>query len=100
MLFIKRQWWYEILPIRHVENIFSDVAWLMLWRGIFKIPTFRQRYPVPLAVQQAPELLEVALPLDVVLDGRSLHKESVEAVLLSDPVNAGAVAGCINTRLG
>ena len=102
LLCIKRRWWYEILRIRHVGNIFSDVAWLMLWRrrGIFKIPTFRQRYPVPLAVEQAPELLEVALPLDVVLDGRGLHEEGVEAVLLPHAVDARAVAAGVDARLG
>ena len=100
LLCIKRRWWYDILRIRHVGNIFSGVAWLMLWRGIFKIPTFRQRYPVPLAVQQSSELLEVALPLDVVLDGRGLHEEGVEAVLLPHAVDARAVAAGVDARLG
>ena len=72
----------------------------MLWRGIYKIPTFRQRYPVPLAVQQSTELLEVALPLDVVLDGRGLHEEGVEAVLLPHAVDARAVAAGVDARLG
>ena len=76
------------------------VAWLMLWSGIDNISTFRQRYPVPLAVQQTPQLLEVALPLDVVLDGRGLHEEGVEAVLLPDAVDARAVAAGVHARLG
>ena len=76
------------------------VAWLMTWSGIYEIPTFRQRYPVPLAVQQTPQLLEVALPLDVVLDGRGLHEEGVEAVLLPDAVDARAVAAGVHARLG
>ena len=78
------------------------VAWLMLlWSesGV-KVPTFRQRYPVPLAVQQTPQLLEVALPLDVVLDGRGLHEEGVEAVLLPHAVDARAVAAGVDARLG
>ena len=62
--------------------------------------TFRQSNSVTLAVQQTSQLLQVALPLHVVLDGRGLHEEGVEAVLLPDPVNAGAVTGGVDTWLG
>ena len=62
--------------------------------------TFRQSNSIPLAVQQTPELFQVALPLHVILDGRGLHEEGVEAVLLPHAVDARAVAAGVDARLG
>ena len=63
--------------------------------------TFWQRNAVTLAVQQAANLGELAIPLDVVLDGGSLHEEGVGAVLLDDAVETLLVAGLgVDARFG
>ena len=62
--------------------------------------TFRQSNSITLAVQQTSQLLQVAFPLHVVLDGRGLHEEGVEAVLLPHAVDARAVAAGVDARLG
>ena len=62
--------------------------------------TLGQGNSVALAVQQPSQLLQVADPLDVVLDGGGLHEEGVHAVLLPDPVDALLVAGSVHRGLG
>ena len=62
--------------------------------------TFRQSNSITLAVQQTPELFQVALPLHVVLDGRGLHEEGVEPLLLLDPVYPSTITGGVDARLG
>ena len=63
--------------------------------------TFWQRNAVTLAVQQAANLGELAIPLHVVLNGGALHEEGVRAVLLDHAVEALLVASFgVDARLG
>ena len=68
---------------------------------LYHCVTFGQGDSVALAVQEAADLGELAVPLHVVLDGGALHEEGVGAVLLDDAVEALLVSRLgVHARLG
>ncbi len=61
--------------------------------------TWRERHSVSLAVEQAADLRQLALPFHIVLDGGTLHEERVRPVLLQYPVYALLITARVHARL-